>query len=88
VDKADIQRWLVWLLGRYSDAYASNQYRPLQQFFKWWAGEAPDPMSRLRAAGVTEKLIPVFTSVELSRLEKPVPLPITSSLPAPGRVLP
>ena len=30
VDKPDIQRWLVWLLGRYSDAYASNQYRALQ----------------------------------------------------------
>ena len=72
VDKADIQRWLVWLLGRYSDAYASNQYRALQQFFKWWADEEglPDPMARLRPPRVTEKLIPVFTSVELSKLEK------------------
>ena len=25
----DIQRWMVWLLGRYSDSYASNQYRAL-----------------------------------------------------------
>jgi hypothetical protein len=24
----------VWLLNRYSAAYASNQYRALQQFFK------------------------------------------------------
>ena len=72
VDKPDIQRWLVWLLGRYSDAYASNQYRALQQFFKWWADEEdlPDPMARLRPPRVTEKLIPVFTSVELSKLEK------------------
>ena len=72
VDKADIQRWLVWLLGRYSDAYASNQYRALQQFFRWWAGEEglPDPMAGLRPPRVTEKLIPVFTSVELSKLEK------------------
>src|SRR5215469_6804117 len=30
----DIQRWMVWLLGRYSSSYASNQYRALQQFFK------------------------------------------------------
>jgi len=22
----DVQRWMVWLLGRYSDSYASNQY--------------------------------------------------------------
>ena len=72
VSGRDIQRWMVWLLGRYSDSYASNQYRALQQFFKWWAGEEglPDPMARLRPPRVTEKFIPVFTSGELSKLEK------------------
>ena len=61
VDRQDVQRWMVWLLGRYSDSYASNQYRALQQFFTWWAGEEglPDPMARLRPPRVTEKLIPV-----------------------------
>jgi site-specific recombinase XerD len=68
----DIQWWMVWLLSRYSDSYASNQYRALQQFFKWWAAEEelPDPMARLRPPAVTEKLVPVFTTVELSRLER------------------
>jgi len=63
---------MVWLLSRYSDSYASNQYRALQQFFRWWAEEAdrPDPMARLRAPLVRVKLIPVFTSGELSKLEK------------------
>ena len=72
VDRQDVQRWMVWLLGRYSDAYVSNQYRALQQFFKWWAEEEqlPDPMIRLRPPKVTEKLVPVFTSGELSALEK------------------
>jgi site-specific recombinase XerD len=72
VSGQDIQRWIVWLLGRYSDSYASNQYRALQQFFKWWAGEEDlqDPMARLRPPRVTEKLIPVFTCGELSKLEK------------------
>ena len=72
VSGQDIQRWMVRLLGRYSDSCASNQYRALQQFFKWWAGEEglPDPMARLRPPRVTEKLITVFTSVELSKLEK------------------
>src|SRR5712691_3359126 len=28
----DVQRWMVWLLSNYSDSYASNQYRALQQF--------------------------------------------------------
>ena len=68
----DVQRWLVHLLTRYSDAYASNQFRALQQFFRWLADEEqlPDPMARLRAPKVAEKLVPVFTSEELSALEK------------------
>jgi site-specific recombinase XerD len=68
----DVQRWLVHLLTLYSDAYASNQFRALQQFFRWLAGEeqVPDPMTRLRAPKVSQKLVPVFTSEELSALEK------------------
>jgi len=44
----------------------------LQQFFKWWAGEEelPGPMAGLRPPKVTGTLIPVFTSVELSKLER------------------
>jgi integrase/recombinase XerD len=51
VDGHDVQRCLVHLLARYSGAYASNQYRALQQFFRWLAEEEQilDPMSRLRA---------------------------------------
>ena len=72
VDGQDIERWMVHLLGRYSHAYASNQYRALQQFFKWWAAEEelPDPMARLHPPKVTDTLVPVFTSGELSALEK------------------
>src|SRR6266446_2764795 len=45
VDGHDVQRWMAELLGRYSGAYASNQHRALQQFFKWLAAEEelPDP---------------------------------------------
>jgi site-specific recombinase XerD len=72
VSGRDIQRWIVHLLSRYSDAYASNQFRALQQFFRWLAEEEqlPDPMARLRGPKVTQKLVPVFTSEELSALEK------------------
>jgi site-specific recombinase XerD len=72
VSSHDVQRWLVHLLTRDSDAYASNQFRALQQFFRWLAEEEqlPDPMTRLRAPKVSEKLVPVFTSEELSALEK------------------
>ncbi len=56
----------------YSDSYASNQYRALQQFFRWWAGEEelPDPMAKLHPPKVTGKLVPFFTSGELSKLER------------------
>ena len=72
VDAPDIQRWMTYLLGRYSSAYASIQFRALRQFFKWRAADEdlPDPMARLRAPKVTVTAVPVFTSVELSELEK------------------
>jgi site-specific recombinase XerD len=72
VDRHDIQQWMAWLLDRYSSAYASNQYRALQQFFKWLAveDEVPDPMEGLQPPRVTDKLVPVFTGAELSRLEQ------------------
>jgi site-specific recombinase XerD len=70
--RQDIERWMVCLLSGYSAAYASVQYRALQQFFKWWAGEEelPDPMAKLCPPKVTEKPVPVFTSVDLSELQK------------------
>lgn len=72
VSAHDVQRWMVHLLTRYSDAYASNQFRALQQFFRWLATEEqlPDPMAGLRGPQVREKLVPVFTSEELSALGK------------------
>jgi integrase/recombinase XerD len=72
VDSQDIQQWMAWLLDRYSSAYASNQYRALQQFFKWLAAEDElrDPMAGLQPPCVTEKLVPVFTGEELARLEQ------------------
>ena len=72
VDSQDIQQWMAWLLDRRcSSAYASNQYRALQQFFKWLAAEdeLPDPMDRLQPPRVTDKLVPVFTGQELTRLD-------------------
>ena len=72
VTSRDIQRWMAWLLDRYSSAYAGNQYRALQQFFKWLAAEdqLPDPMAGLAPPRVPAKLVPVFTSEELARLEQ------------------
>ena len=43
-----VQEWTVTLLGRYSDSYANNQFRALQQFFKWHGtgGRCTAPASR------------------------------------------
>src|SRR6202167_4537985 len=61
-DRRDVQEWMTWLLGRYSDAYASNQYRALQQFFKWLAAEEQihDPMAGLKPPRVPDRRAPVF----------------------------
>jgi site-specific recombinase XerD len=71
VSSQDIQRWMAWLLDRYSTAHASNQYRALQQFFKWLAAEdeLADPMAGLQPPRVPDKLVPVFTGRELTRLD-------------------
>jgi site-specific recombinase XerD len=68
----DVKEWMVYLLDTYSDSYANNQYRALQQFFKWWSEdeEVLNPMARLKPPKVGEKVVPVFTEDELIRLSK------------------
>jgi site-specific recombinase XerC len=76
VDRRDLQRWTVWLLGEYSDAYASNQFRAVRRFLRWLAFEEdrPDPTAGLRAPKLTSGPVPVFSSEELSALGMtPVP---------------
>jgi integrase len=69
VSRHDVQRWLVHLLTRYSDVYASNQFPgaaavlPLAGRGRAAPG-SDDPAARPR---VTEKLVPVFTSEEQRR---------------------
>ena len=68
-----VQEWIVTLLGHYSDSYANNQFRALQQFFRWYATEDPDepranPMAGLKPPKIGDKLIPVFTDEEVAVL--------------------
>ena len=71
----------AWLLGRYSAAYASSQFRALQQFFKWLAAEEeiPDPMAGLRPPHVPDKPVPVSTDGGLARLERACARAVRSS---------
>jgi site-specific recombinase XerD len=57
VTAEDVNIWLVRLLDTYSDSYANNQFRALQQFFKWHAEdeEVPSPMARLKPPKVRER---------------------------------
>ena len=72
VEGRDVQQWMAWLLERYTSAYASNQYRGLQQFFKWLSAEEEldNPMAGLQPPPVPQQLVPVFTDRELSALER------------------
>jgi integrase/recombinase XerD len=72
VRRQDVQKWIVSLLERYSAAYASNQFRALQQFFKWLAAEEeiPDPVAGLRPPHVPDQPVPVFNGDDLARLER------------------
>ena len=65
IDAQDVRRWVAWLLGSYSPAYARQQYRSLRQFFRWLAAEdeLPDPMARLCAPVVRDTPVPFFTCV-------------------------
>jgi len=68
-----VQEWVSTLLAGYTDQYANNQFRALQQFFKWHATEDPDeprpnPMVNLKPPKVGEKLVPVFTDDELAAM--------------------
>jgi site-specific recombinase XerD len=70
ITKDDIRRHMAWLTGNYSPAYASNQYRALQAWFRWLAEEEdiPNPMTGLKPPRVPQKLVPVLGSGELDRL--------------------
>ena len=43
VTSEDVKVWMVRLLDTYSDSYANNQHRALQQFFKWYADDEESP---------------------------------------------
>jgi site-specific recombinase XerD len=78
-----VQQWLVWLLRHYSETYACQEYRSLQQFFRWLAAEdeIADPMARLRAPKVADKPVPFFTSVE-QKVIHTMTIPMGSAEPA------
>ncbi|MGW4422617.1 tyrosine-type recombinase/integrase [Streptosporangium sp. NPDC004631] len=72
VHKRHVQAWMVSLLEERSAGYANNQYRSIQQFFKWWAAEedAMSPMTGMKPPLVPEQMVPVLRPEQLGRLLK------------------
>ena len=70
VTRQDIRQHVAWLCEHYSAAYASNQYRALQAWFRWVSEEDgfPNPMAGLKPPVVPQKLVPVLADGELERL--------------------
>lgn len=69
VRKQHIQLYMTWLAetprstGKlYAAGYVNNQYRALQQFFRWFSAEEelPNPFAKLSPPKVGEKLVPVI----------------------------
>jgi site-specific recombinase XerD len=73
VRKADLETWLGGLLAERSAGHASNQYRAVQQFFKWLTAEEEipaNPMAGMSPPKVEEKLVPVLTPDQRDALLK------------------
>jgi integrase/recombinase XerD len=79
VRKGHVELYLAWLAetprpnGKlYAAGYVNNQYRALQQFFRWFCAEEelPNPFARLSPPKVGEKVIPVIDTERLAALIK------------------
>jgi integrase/recombinase XerD len=71
VTRQHVQSWVVRLSRRkHCDGYVNNQYRCLQQFFKWFASEeeVPNPMTKLEPPSIADRPVPVFSEDEIARL--------------------
>ncbi|MFI6575419.1 tyrosine-type recombinase/integrase [Nocardiopsis sp. NPDC050513] len=71
VARVHIRSWLVRLRRRgHKDSYLNNQFRCLQQFFKWLAEEEeiPNPMRKLKPPTVVPEPVPVFEKDATKRI--------------------
>lgn len=71
VTSTQIKTYLAWFFDQgYATGYANNQYRSIQQFFKWLAveEELPNPMATMRPPKPGENLVPVLDVEQLAAL--------------------
>jgi site-specific recombinase XerD len=70
VTRTDIRRHMAGILAKHSAAYASNQFRALQQFFRFLAAEydIANPMTGMEPPRVAAKLVPIIPSSDLDAI--------------------
>jgi site-specific recombinase XerD len=71
VRRADVERFLAWMIETRSASTALNKYKGLQQFFRYLVEDEEmtrHPMDRIRQPTQPEKLVPVVADDELSAL--------------------
>ena len=74
VEGRDVQDFTIEVLDTRSAGYASNLYRAIQQYFRWWSAEydLPNPMWGLKPPTVPEKPVPVLSERQLQALLRTV----------------
>lgn len=72
VTNEHVREFIISILETRSAGYASNLFRALQQFFKWWAAEEerPNPMAGLIPPMLPEQETPVLREEQLKALLK------------------
>lgn len=72
VKPSHLRDFIITILDSQSAGYASNLFRALQQFAKWYAKEedAPNPMAGMRPPMLPEQETPVLREAELKALLK------------------
>lgn len=70
VKKSHIRKHIASILENRSPSYANNQYRALQQFFKFLEAEEDisNPMSGMKPPTVPEKLVPVIPADDWEKI--------------------
>jgi integrase len=73
IRREHLEAFLEWRLDSVAPATANQEYRALQQFFRWAVSEdelEASPMARMRPPRVPEKPVPVVVDDDLRRLLK------------------
>lgn len=72
VQPEHVRDFIIAVLDTRTAGYASNLFRALQQFFKWWAAEEerPNPMAGMSPPHIPEQPVPVLREDQLRALLK------------------